>query len=110
VSILEALDDLWPEADPREARNSLRVAASYARQAISPLRIELEQGTVRLAEGCWTSVDLWRLLSGSPRSCSPETAAPFLDQEVFSDIQDEWVDAARAQAQARARQILTAAS
>lgn len=109
IHSLELMDLLWPDAEPAEARNSLRVTAAHARAAITPLSIELSGGMVRLVLPSASHVDYWRLRESRGRGREAELAQSFLDQECFADITDDWVHSARADAESWARSILKTA-
>lgn len=110
VHSLELMDLLWPDAEPDEARNSLRVTAAHARAAISPLGIELSGGMVKLSLPPAIHVDFWRLRESRSRGREVDLARSFLDHECFVGITDDWVHSARADAESWARAILAAAS
>lgn len=109
IHSLELMDLLWPDAEPAEARNSLRVAAAHARSAIAPLSIELSGGMVRLVLPSASHVDYWRLRESRGKGREVNLAQSFLDHECFADITDDWVHPARADAESWARSILKAA-
>ena len=109
IHSLELMDLLWPDAEPAEARNSLRVAAAHARSAIAPLSIELSGGMVRLVLPSASHVDYWRLRESRGKGREMTLAQSFLDEECFADITDDWVHPARADAESWARSILKAA-
>lgn len=109
IHSLELMDLLWPDAEPAEARNSLRVAAAHARSAIAPLGIELSGGMVRLDLPEASHVDYWRLRESRGKGREAALAQSFLDVECFADISDDWAHSARADAESWARSILKAA-
>lgn len=93
VEIAQATDDLWPDLGPDEARNALRVAASYVRKALGLDCIQIHDGMIRLTlpEGAW--VDHLQLRWAS-RSQDPEAWARALeevgDERPLADISELW--------------------
>lgn len=98
VSVQQIADDLWPEMEPEQQRNALRVAASYVRKALEFDCISIEDGLVKLELPEHTWIDHMQLRRAA-RTPDPEAWRRALDEvsdgHALADIADHWVHNAR---------------